>query len=452
MRQYTIITLLLLLLPVFAEAGNYDIEKLTNDQGLSNSSINTIFQDSSNLMWFGTWDGLNRYNGSEFKVYRPLQHDDSSISNHIIRNVIEDNEGMLWIATDRGINRYSPATDSFDHFFTDTEYSRVVSESSFHIFSADKEHIFAYINEKGLYSFDKGTQSFVSIPGFKDILIDKIFSESASSFWILTKEAHLLNLSMTSSGCTLSRDNYFDSINIVSASCENNILWVQDDNGYYISYDLNERTALAHHSLPKAFSRINAVSFQDDRQIIGTSTGLYSFTPQNGHFEKILNGVSVMSVFQGSQQLIWIGTDMQGVWKLSLGDEYFNTYPQEGPELFDNCAARSFYEDSNGNLWVGTKGRGIFIFSGSETNRLVQRSITTANGLTDNSVYVMKEGEKYLWIGTDGKGLNYVSKKDGKLGILNIPEKYASILNISSVYSLSRYHPINLYPSFLVGK
>lgn len=436
MRQYTIISLLLLLLPILAEAGNYDIEKLTNDQGLSNSSINTIFQDSSNLMWFGTWDGLNRYNGSEFRVYKPLQHDDSSISNHIIRNVIEDNEGTLWIATDRGINRYYPDTDSFDHFFTDMEYSRVVSESSFHIFSADKEHIFAYINEKGLFSFDKDTQAFVSIPGFNDILIDKIFYESANSFWILTKEAHLLNLSLTSSGCTLSRDNYFDSINIVSASCNNNILWVQDDFGHYISYDLTERTALSHHSLPKSFSRINAVSFQDDRQIIGTATGLYSFTPQNGHFEKILNGVPVMSVFIGSQQLIWIGTDMQGVWKLSLGDEYFNTYPQEGPEIFDNCAARSFYEDSNGNLWVGTKGRGIFIFSGSEKDRQVQRSITSANGLTDNSVYVMKEGEKYVWIGTDGKGLNYVNKKDGELGVLNIPDKYSSDLNITSVYSL----------------
>ena len=78
------------------------ILRLSNNDGLSNSSITTIFQDSNGLIWVGTWDGLNVYNGAEFENYRSNRQDSSSITNPVIRQIFEENKNILWITTDYG--------------------------------------------------------------------------------------------------------------------------------------------------------------------------------------------------------------------------------------------------------------------------------------------------------------------------------------------------------------
>jgi ligand-binding sensor domain-containing protein len=90
--------LLFILLNAFflVEAKYYDLVNITNNDGLSNSSVTTIFQNSSGLMWFGTWDGLNAYNGREFKVYKPEPGNSQSICNNIIRDIIEEDEETQW--------------------------------------------------------------------------------------------------------------------------------------------------------------------------------------------------------------------------------------------------------------------------------------------------------------------------------------------------------------------
>lgn len=84
----------------------YSLEQLDNTKGLSNSSINTIFQDSENLLWIGTWDGLNRYDGNSFEIFRPELNNKNSLSNQVILKIDEDNTGRIWILTIHGINRY----------------------------------------------------------------------------------------------------------------------------------------------------------------------------------------------------------------------------------------------------------------------------------------------------------------------------------------------------------
>ncbi len=84
-------------------------DTLTSADGLSNSSVNCIYQDSTLMMWFGTWDGLNAYNGYGFRTYKFAPDNANTISNNVIRNIVEEAKGILWVATDYGINR--PATD-----------------------------------------------------------------------------------------------------------------------------------------------------------------------------------------------------------------------------------------------------------------------------------------------------------------------------------------------------
>lgn len=84
----------------------YYAEQLDNTKGLSNSSVNAIFQDSENLIWIGTWDGLNRYDGNKFKVFRPELNNENTLSNQVILKIDEDHLGQIWVLTMHGINRY----------------------------------------------------------------------------------------------------------------------------------------------------------------------------------------------------------------------------------------------------------------------------------------------------------------------------------------------------------
>ena len=111
-----------ILISIGLSAKKYNITNLTNNDGLSNSSINNIYQDSNGLMWFGSWDGLNVYNGREFKVFKPEPANAQSISNNIIRDIVEENKSIHWVATDRGINRMDMRKNTFDRFFVDAEY------------------------------------------------------------------------------------------------------------------------------------------------------------------------------------------------------------------------------------------------------------------------------------------------------------------------------------------
>jgi ligand-binding sensor domain-containing protein len=84
---------------------NINFQSLTIDDGLSQSLAKYIYQDSNGYIWVGTNNGLNRYNGSEFKVYKNIKNDDTSISNNMISSIVEDNDKNLWIGTDGGLNK-----------------------------------------------------------------------------------------------------------------------------------------------------------------------------------------------------------------------------------------------------------------------------------------------------------------------------------------------------------
>lgn len=127
--RYTIVFLLIALFPANLLA---DTQFISSRNGLSNSSINCIYKDSEDLVWFGTWDGLNRYDGSDFDIYRSSL-DEHSVSSSIIRQVLEDSSNRLWIATDRGIDRYDRASDTFTRYFSDVILDGVTVENSFHI-------------------------------------------------------------------------------------------------------------------------------------------------------------------------------------------------------------------------------------------------------------------------------------------------------------------------------
>ena len=137
-------------IPLDTITTKFSSEQLDNTKGLSNSSVNTIFQDSQNLIWIGGWDGLNRYDGNNFKIFRPELNNENSLSNQVILKIDEDAAGAIWVVTMHGINRYDKRTDSFQRFYFQRKNTPPLSESEFNIALNQSKNVFCAVKDWGI--------------------------------------------------------------------------------------------------------------------------------------------------------------------------------------------------------------------------------------------------------------------------------------------------------------
>lgn len=439
-----ILLFLCLFLTFQLTAKNYDIVNLTNNDGLSNSSINTIYQDSSGLLWFGTWDGLNVYNGREFKVYKPDPGNAQSISNNIIRDIVQEQKNIEWIATDRGINRLDKRKNTFERFFTDNRHQTIFSEHSFFVARNSSNRMFASIYEQGIFFFDIKTHQFVRLNAVKNFRTKKLFFDLDDNLWLYTEDKVLLKIVFKKGNSEIPvvenvvQFQHLKNIESVFYH-SNNEIWMQTSDEKMYSYRISE--GILSEAPIKALNTgiIRALLFMDTYQLWGTANGLFRYDLKTNNVESVLPNVSILSLATGTQQIIWVGTDTQGVWQLSPSREKFHTYSAENNPVFGNSAVRTFFEDRNHLLWVGTKGGGIYTFNHKNEKGGFNffQHFTTANGLLNNSVFTIVQGqENEYWIGTDGRGINYYDIRNQKMYTLLVSDSLKRKVNLSSVYSI----------------
>ena len=126
-------------LPLLAQVRDIQFESLNTEHGLSSNCVNCIVQDNQGFMWFGTSNGLNRWDGYTFKVFTHDPDDSNSISNDYINSLYTDEPGYLWIGTRNGLNRYDPQTEKFSRYLRDEEDSLSISNNCINAIFKDKK-------------------------------------------------------------------------------------------------------------------------------------------------------------------------------------------------------------------------------------------------------------------------------------------------------------------------
>lgn len=387
------------------QASEYRRRQITNADGLTNSSVNMIFQDRSGRVWMGTWDGLNRYDGEHFRSFFPAADNPATLSNNIIREMAELPDGTLWIATDRGVDCFDPGTERFTRYFSDSMGQIPVAENSFHLAAKPDGSLITVVDGHGIFRLRDG--AFVREEKLNAKWARFVTSDQKGRLWMLADDGRVLcDNTVQSTGAGFL---FFDQ--------RDDQIWIQDAAGYR---PLGGRS----HS-PAVLPPIRSADTDGTFHYLATGRGLYRFSPEDSSITCILPDVPVLSVRCGIQGIIWVGTDMQGVWQLSRPLYDFGT--ETG--IFGGSAVRCFVRGPSGKLAVGTKGSGIFLLSddGSVSSR-----ITTRNGLLDNAIYSLKDDGELIWIGSDGAGLNYQDKSTGRILVLSAPDS----LQIHSVYAL----------------
>jgi len=190
--------LLLVLLCILRNAAADPVEPFflqhyDNRNGLSNSSINHIFKDASNLLWIATWDGLNMYDGNVFHVFNYSKENDfKSIGSNVIQQITEDKRGNIWVTTIEGISRYEKQTGRFYNYFYNQFQRGRVSEQEYALAVDTAGTVFCLNQKSGLSSYDAKADSFraCSLPKQQEA-IHKIAFDETNRLWLLNESGRL---------------------------------------------------------------------------------------------------------------------------------------------------------------------------------------------------------------------------------------------------------------------
>ncbi|WP_321335505.1 two-component regulator propeller domain-containing protein [uncultured Bacteroides sp.] len=405
------------------------VKYISNVNGLTNNSVNCILEDSEHTIWVGTWDGLNAYNGRDILTFRYNKNNPSSISNNIIRQLIEQNQD-IWITTDNGINKLNKRTHQVTRYYLQTGNQIPNQEKSFILGKSSQGTIICLVKGIGFFSYNTTSDAFKLInTKLANKVKDFLINQSDQILFLLTdgKVVHLNNKELTSDiqASDLQKLNINTTVNKIFLSGNRFIL-----NSKNTLSILHPDFTVDKEIKPDIQKNISEVKLMGKQLYIGFIEGScirYNLEKDDySYWEELPRQLSVFTLYPGSQNILWIGTDGQGLIQLYHYNSLFTTIHTTHP-------VRSFCEDSKGRILVGTKGSGIKLLDTSA--RQLTDFLSEADGLISNSVYALKRNSANdLFIGTEGAGINILDGKAGKLGKLKIPEKYPVFKAVYSIY------------------
>lgn len=395
-------------------------ERLSIENGLSQITVHSILKDSKGFLWFGTEDGLNRYDGNNFVIYQNDINDTNSISDNFVWSLFEDSEKNIWIGTNGGgLNRYSYETNSFTH------YNKESLNKSFNvrvIFEDSKKRLWIGTNNSGILLFDKNNLTFSSVPLGRstDLSIRAICEDSNKVLWVGTENNGLFKKDKNSFH-NLKLENFPNDFSVWALESDNeNYLWIGTYNFGLTKLNLTnyKLTTFISADNKNSIANNNITSIAQDKNNnfwIATENGLSIYDPNHDTFINYRQSLSdlqsisnnfLRKVYVDDDNLIWIGTVGGGVNKVNLNRKFthFKHNPSNPNSLSQNMI-RAIEEDSFGNIWIGTLGNGLSRYE-KRKNKFTSFNKDNSDLSGEIVTSIAEDSEKNLWIGTWGNGVN----------------------------------------------
>jgi len=371
-----------------------ELEHISVEHGLPSNTIICQLQDQMGFIWFGTKNGLARYDGYEFKLYQPNDGDDSSISHHHINALYEDKQGFIWIATQGGgLNRFDPRTEQFKSYQHNPSAENSLSHNSVTALSSAFAGQLWVGTVEGLNLFDPSTEKF------------HLFQHQDGN------------------------PTSISSNNIISLlSHDNGELWVGLNDGL-LNHLQAKSTEFKHYRIESpGFNDAGITDIKQNREdknklFIGTrGFGFFIFSIDSSqwqhflHDQKVKAGISdnsVNAIHQDNNQRVWVATN-NGLNLFDINTEKFtaNYSKKIGNSSLSDNRIQSILEDRSGIIWFGTWYAGVNLFNPSTISfHSITSRLNDVDGLNDNFINALMSDKKgNLWVGGN-KGLNVQKHK-----------------------------------------
>ncbi|MEM9822772.1 MAG: two-component regulator propeller domain-containing protein, partial [Bacteroidota bacterium] len=447
---------------------NISFRKLSKKDGLSQASVFAIVQDSVGFMWFGTRDGLNRFDGYQFKTFKkndsansivandirtlyidPLTHDlwigtiiglsrydmakdsfsnflfyaddNTTVPSDLIRQIFRDTKGRLWVGTSYGLHLFDEENHQFNRFFFDQEARSDSGNIDVKAIIEDREGVIWFGTVDGLYYLSEEDQNTYAFKKAKptitrqlsDVHIKSMLEDQKGNLWIGTFEGGL---------------NYWDR---------------KKDEVTIFQNEKNNAYSLSHNN-------VRSMSLDEqDNLWVGTFDGLNFLEKNKRSFKRFtksefggagLSDKSIRSVFIDRRGSLWLGTYYGGINYLDENNNRFINFKNAplGNALSGDVVS-SFVEDENGHLWIGTEGDGLnFYHKKTKAFYNYRFQPNDDNSLSGNNVKeLLLDGER-LWIGTFQAGLNLLNIRTKQFQIFKSDPKNSNSLANNNVYDLHK--------------
>ncbi len=422
------------------------IQHYDNRNGLSNSSINHIYKDAGNLLWVATWDGLNMYDGNIFHVFNYSKENDfKSIGSNVIQQVTEDKRGNIWITTIEGISRYEKQTGKFYNYFYNQYQRSRVSEQEYALALDTAGRVYCLNQKTGLSLYDVTADTFRICDLPKQYsTVNKLAFDEANHLWLLNAKGEL-DVYAGNASQFKRLQTYHDEKEILNFFNVNHQLFFSNGNDRL--FTIHSTTLHAKQVMQLKHTLTAMIFYKDHYLLAWASKGydVYDANFQSSSFLKQetqqMQDIKVTSWAIGSEDILWYGTDGNGIIKIYPKTKSFGTVTTSDNGMPYNKSVRAFCE-ANGNLWVGTKGSGIISiqnFWSDDGSPVNKKYFLTPAELDNNSVYVLKKGnDELIYIGTDGKGIGVYDLKTKQFNKWSSINGHDAYPDFGSVYAIKQ--------------
>lgn len=393
MRRIFLFTLCLYLLYPglsYSQTQSPKFKRLTTNEGLSQSHVSAILKDSKGFMWFGTEDGLDKYDGYKFTHYKHNQQNKTSIIDNYVLAIVEDHAHNLWVGTTSGLDRFDREKNIFIHYPNNHLTYAVRS-----ILLDSKNRIWLGTS-KGLYLFNAAKRSYKlyarfdkNTNGLINDFIYQIAQDNDGYLWIGTDDGLYRFNPKTDKFTSYFHDPNNNKsigsswIKAVYKDRKGNI-WIGTRGGGMALYNRKDDSFINFKNDPH---NSNSISFSD-----------------------------ILSIMEDADGKLWIGTENGGISVFDYPANKFVTYKYDENDYtsLSNNSVYCLYRDNIGNMWIGTYSGGV-----NYSPRFGQKFCTYSqipnnpNSLSNNSILAISgdDNDENIWIGTDGGGLNLFNRK-----------------------------------------
>lgn len=394
---------------------HYYFKTLDIRDGLSQNTVNVILQDKQGFLWFGTKDGLNRFDGTAFRVF---QKENSGLGNNFVTVLHEDHEGNIWVGTDAGLYVYDPLHERF------TAFDRMAADGGEAIMRTvagierDAENrIWISVDRQGLFCYDSSADEFRHVLRDDDAVpnmhnINRIWFEG-DACWICIYDDNLYYTTdnfrtFTPFADAEGHEPFKGDVINAQVIGPHNCRYIGTSSGLLV---INQTTGKVTRLLD---CYVRSLCFKSDKELwIGTESGLYIYEPGRGvvaHFTASSNNDpysladnALYSIYRDSEGGMWIGSYFGGLNYYPHQWTYFKKYyPKDGMKDF-GLRVREFCPSNDGTLWIGTEDKGLFSFD-PESGRIEKFEHPSIH----SNVHALCLDGDDLWVGTFSGGLNRI--------------------------------------------
>lgn len=406
----------LLCLPAFAGKTQNDypfVHINSSNSGLSYDDCRVIYQDSRGFMWFGTYMGLNRYDGQRFVVY---DRDDLCGVSDFIHAIAEDNDGNLWIGTDNGLLKYDYKADVFKVFDAVSDKETVIHSKVNYIHKDANGVLWFAVNGQGLFSYDLNSDNLknyffnngeLELPAN----IRTLAPDNHGGLWISLYYAGLYHCdaSMTdlvpvkdNNGIKLSADNVEG---IVVSPTENDVVYLSSVNNGLCKLNIStghitRLIPVSDESLPNGL-----ICHKNKTLWISSTGGLYKYDMASGEYSVIKSDTQdpyslahdyVFAVYLDKHDGLWVSTKYNGINYCSTSHQWFDKHYMIDGKLLKDYVISGMAEDGKGNIYICTEKGGLLLYD-SKTRTMSEFGPTVIKGV--DFVSPCLDGQ-HLWLGS----------------------------------------------------